>query len=52
MFAPKHFSLKVGCEVMLLKTTSTDLVNEKRGGVLKLNENSVDVTFKNAPKKQ
>lgn len=30
MFAPKHFSLKVGCEVMLLKNTSTDLVNEKK----------------------
>lgn len=35
---------------MLLKNISTGLVNGKRGRVLQLHENSIDVTFKIAPK--
>ncbi|CAC5360531.1 PIF1 [Mytilus coruscus] len=43
--APKHFGLKVGCPVMLLKNLTNKLVNGLRGTVVQMNSASVDVKF-------
>lgn len=43
--APKILGLKIGCKVLLLKNLNNLLVNDLRGNVVKLNDDSVGVVF-------
>ncbi|KAK6178390.1 hypothetical protein SNE40_013185 [Patella caerulea] len=43
--APKKLGLKVGCRVMLVKNVNDVLVNDLRGTVVELNNESVDIEF-------